>query len=86
MIFVNSMSDIFHEDIPLKFLINIFETIQNTSHHAYQILTKQSRESGNARTKITVATKSLDGCEHQKAMITSGVLTTSDELRPQLNS
>jgi protein gp37 len=39
--FVNSMSDLFHEKMPFEFLDSIFETIKNTPHHSYQILTKR---------------------------------------------
>jgi protein gp37 len=42
MIFVNSMSDIFHEKIYLEFIHKIFDTIKMTPHHTYQILTKRS--------------------------------------------
>lgn len=40
--FVNSMSDLFHERIPDKFLDQVFETIRSTPHHTYQILTKRA--------------------------------------------
>jgi len=40
--FVNSMSDIFHEDMPEEYLDRIFEVIENTPHHTYQILTKRA--------------------------------------------
>ncbi|MDR2971424.1 MAG: phage Gp37/Gp68 family protein [Bacteroidales bacterium] len=40
--FVNSMSDLFHEKMPFKFLDKIFETIANTPQHHYQILTKRT--------------------------------------------
>ena len=39
--FVNSMSDLFHEEMPFDFLDDIFEVITNTPHHSYQILTKR---------------------------------------------
>lgn len=39
--FVNSMSDLFHEDIPFDYLDQVFEIIRQTSHHTYQILTKR---------------------------------------------
>jgi protein gp37 len=39
--FVNSMSDLFHEKMPFKFLDEIFEVIKNTPQHQYQILTKR---------------------------------------------
>jgi protein gp37 len=41
--FVNSMSDLFHEQISTDFLEAIFDTITNTPHHNYQILTKRER-------------------------------------------
>lgn len=40
--FVNSMSDLFHENIPDSFLDEVFSIIQATPHHTYQILTKRS--------------------------------------------
>lgn len=40
--FVNSMSDLFHEDIPDRFLNRVFSVIERTPHHTYQILTKRS--------------------------------------------
>jgi protein gp37 len=42
IIFVNSMSDLFHEDIPLKFIRRVFSTMLATPQHTYQILTKRS--------------------------------------------
>jgi protein gp37 len=41
--FVNSMSDLFHEEMPFEFLDNIFEVISETPHHQYQILTKREK-------------------------------------------
>lgn len=40
--FVNSMSDLFHEDIPDSFLDEVFAVIEKTPHHTYQILTKRA--------------------------------------------
>lgn len=39
--FVNSMSDLFHEEMPFEFLDRVFETIRETPRHTYQILTKR---------------------------------------------
>ncbi|MCX6640514.1 MAG: phage Gp37/Gp68 family protein [bacterium] len=41
-IFVNSMSDLFHEDVPLDFILRVFEVMNATPWHTYQILTKRS--------------------------------------------
>lgn len=40
-IFVNSMSDLFHEEIPFLFLQKVFRIIRETPWHVYQILTKR---------------------------------------------
>ncbi|WP_292038614.1 MULTISPECIES: DUF5131 family protein [unclassified Brevundimonas] len=40
-IFVNSMSDLFHEDVPADFIKRVWSTMQATPHHTYQILTKR---------------------------------------------
>jgi len=42
MIFVNSMSDLFHQDVPLGFLQDIFDVMNKTPRHTYQILTKRA--------------------------------------------
>jgi protein gp37 len=39
--FVNSMSDLFHEEMPFSFLDRVFDTIRETPQHTYQILTKR---------------------------------------------
>lgn len=41
MIFVNSMSDLFHEDVPLEFIDKIFDSMFIANQHTYQILTKR---------------------------------------------
>jgi protein gp37 len=40
-IFVNSMSDLFHEDIPLAFVEQVFKTMRSAHWHTFQILTKR---------------------------------------------
>ena len=40
--FVNSMSDLFHNDIPFEFLDQVFDVIKRTPQHTYQILTKRA--------------------------------------------
>jgi len=41
-IFVNSMSDLFHESVPLEFILEVFETMEEASWHQFQVLTKRS--------------------------------------------
>ena len=42
MVFVNSMSDLFHKDVPDDFVLDIFSTMQQAEQHQYQILTKRA--------------------------------------------
>ena len=42
MIFVNSMSDLFHEDVPDNFIFRVFGVMKECRHHTFQILTKRS--------------------------------------------
>jgi protein gp37 len=42
IIFVNSMSDLFHEQVPLEFIQRVFATMRDCPQHTFQILTKRS--------------------------------------------
>lgn len=42
LVFVNSMSDLFHEDVPTTFIRTVFETMAACPQHSFQILTKRS--------------------------------------------
>jgi protein gp37 len=42
MIFVNSMSDLFHKDIPKAHIAAVFDTMEKADWHVYQVLTKRS--------------------------------------------
>lgn len=41
-IFVNSMSDLFHEDAPLDYIVRVCETMRDADWHTYQVLTKRA--------------------------------------------
>src|SRR6266404_1144350 len=42
MVFVNSMSDLFHKKVPATYTSRVFDTMEAASSHTYQILTKRS--------------------------------------------
>ena len=42
VIFVNSMSDLFHKNVPLSFILSVFETMNKAHWHVFQVLTKRS--------------------------------------------
>jgi protein gp37 len=41
-VFVNSMSDLFHDDVPASFILQVFDVMKRASWHQYQVLTKRS--------------------------------------------
>ena len=42
IVFVNSMSDLFHKDVPLSFIKKVFHTMNDNPQHTFQVLTKRS--------------------------------------------
>lgn len=42
LVFVNSMSDLFHKDIPLTFIQQVFKVMNDNPQHVFQVLTKRS--------------------------------------------
>ncbi len=42
LIFVNSMSDLFHEDVPLEYILQVVDTMRKANWHQFQVLTKRS--------------------------------------------
>jgi protein gp37 len=53
-IFVNSMSDLFHEGVSDKFILEVWQVMRATPHHHYQILTKRPERMGAlVRSKIS---------------------------------
>jgi protein gp37 len=69
-IFVNSMSDLFHDDVPLEFIREVFGAMASTPQHTYQVLTKRAerveslspelRWSGNVWLGVSVENKDFD--------------------------
>ena len=41
-IFVNSMSDLFHDDVPLEYIQRVFDVMSRANWHQYQVLTKRA--------------------------------------------
>jgi protein gp37 len=53
LVFVNSMSDLFHAKVPIGFVRDVFDVMRETPHHTYQVLTKRS-------TRLRRVAESLD--------------------------
>lgn len=41
-IFVNSMSDLFHKDVPIEFILRVFDVMRHANWHTFQVLTKRA--------------------------------------------
>jgi len=56
MVFVNSMSDLFHEDIPDEYVLDVVRVMQMANWHTYQVLTKRSERMRDLlQTKLAAA-------------------------------
>ena len=53
VIFVNSMSDLFHHDVPESYIQQVFDTIADTPQHQYQVLTKRSKRLAEMGMRLT---------------------------------
>lgn len=42
-VFVNSMSDLFHKDVPLDFILDVFDIMRHAYWHQFQVLTKRTK-------------------------------------------
>lgn len=77
VVFVNSMSDLFHARVPLDFVREVFAVIAATPHHTYQVLTKRSTRLRRIAEQLTWPSNLWMGVsvEHD------GVLSRVDDLR-----
>ncbi len=53
VIFVNSMSDLFHPDVPIDFIQRVFRVAEETPQHTYQVLTKRSKRLAQVSTQLS---------------------------------
>lgn len=53
IVFVNSMSDLFHARVPLDFVREVFQVIADTPQHTYQVLTKRSTRLRRVADRLT---------------------------------
>ena len=53
-VFVNSMSDLFHKDVPDEFIARVFRVMQETPRHSYQLLTKRAERMASLTNRLKV--------------------------------
>lgn len=54
-IFVNSMSDLFHEEVPEEFILDVFKVMQECPQHTFQVLTKRPERAQHMIPRLPVA-------------------------------
>ena len=52
VVFVNSMSDLFHEEVPLAYIQRVFHTMRECPQHTFQVLTKRSERLAECASKL----------------------------------
>ena len=72
-IFVNSMSDLFHEDVPEPFILRVFDVMRRASHHHFQVLTKRSERMAEIADSLAIAPNVWMGVSVENADYTSRV-------------
>jgi protein gp37 len=53
VIFVNSMSDLFHKDVPTEYIQRVFEVMNNCPQHTFQVLTKRPERAAELASVLT---------------------------------
>lgn len=91
-IFVNSMSDLFHPDVPDEFIDRVFAVMALAPHHAFQVLTKRparmreylSRPAVEVRVGLAVMAMCMDSVARTKgkSKLGAGVLLKSGDINP----
>lgn len=72
-IFVNSMSDLFHKDVPEEFILQVFETMQKADWHTFQVLTKRPERAALLDPKLTWTKNIWMGTSVENASYTSRI-------------
>lgn len=77
IIFVNSMSDLFHARVPIDFINDVFDVMRDTPQHTYQVLTKRSLRLSRIADKLDWP----DNCWMGVSVESEDVLDRVDHLR-----
>jgi protein gp37 len=72
-IFVNSMSDLFHEDVPEEFIRRAFEVMGEARWHIFQVLTKRSRRLAELAPRLPWSANVWQGVSVENARYSSRV-------------
>jgi protein gp37 len=73
VIFVNSMSDLFHEDVPLDFIKRVFDVMNACPQHTFQVLTKRPHRTAEFADALTWSDNIWMGTSVENAAVTDRV-------------
>jgi len=73
MIFVNSMSDLFHPLVPDTFIQRVFAVMRDASHHTFQVLTKRPERAAALSSKLEWPTNVWMGTSVENQVFTSRI-------------
>jgi protein gp37 len=76
-IFVNSMSDLFHESVPLEFIQRVFDVMRRAPQHRFQVLTKRSARLAEVHAELPWPVNVWMGVSVESAVVVDRV----DDLR-----
>jgi protein gp37 len=87
-VFVNSMSDLFHEKVPFEFIARVWGVMRSTPKHTYQILTKRPERAAEFLNRCADA-ESMGWITHNGTAVTSyggtGIIVGDDDKWPLPN-
>src|SRR5262249_17963109 len=72
-VFVNSMSDLFHEAVPEEFIRRVFDVMTKAHWHIFQVLTKRSRRLADLAPRLHWPSNVWQGVSVENARYTSRV-------------
>ena len=73
VVFVNSMSDLFHPDVPFEFIQKVFTVMNNTPKHTYQVLTKRAERLYELHHKLNWTNNIWMGVSVEDARVTERI-------------
>ena len=73
VVFVNSMSDLFHAQVPLSFIRDVFAVIDATGQHTYQVLTKRPLRAARLADALTWPANLWMGATVESAAVTGRI-------------
>ena len=73
VVFVNSMSDLFHPDVPFEFIQKVFAVMNDTPQHTYQVLTKRAERLYELHHKLNWTNNIWMGVSVEDARVTERI-------------